>query len=126
MSEGGIIFPNIAAKPSQAGLVLDVGPGKNFDGPGSMELIDPEGRVVARHVNHPKPVNVQVGDVVLYGRYSGTEVELQDTGQTITILREDEILAVVEGYQIPLEPEPEQPLPENVIQMRPPEKVAED
>ena len=77
MSVGGIILPDSAQEKPQRGTVLAVGPGKRLD----------SGQI--------SPVDVKVGDVVLYGRYSGTEVTVGDIDYTI--LRADEILAVVEG-----------------------------
>lgn len=77
MSVGGIILPDSAQEKPQRGTVLAVGPGKRLD----------SGQI--------SPVDVKVGDVVLYGKYSGTEVTVGDIDYTI--LRADEILAVVEG-----------------------------
>lgn len=76
MSRGGIIIPDTAKeKPSRA-LVKAVGPGKH-----------------AKDGSHQKP-DVKVGDVVLFGKYSGTEVKLN--GEDLVILRNDDILATIE------------------------------
>jgi len=77
VTAGGIILPDSAQEKPQRGTVLAVGPGKRLD----------SGQLA--------PVDVKVGDVVLYGKYSGTEVTVGD--KEYTILRAEEILAVVEG-----------------------------
>ena len=73
---GGIIIPDSAKEKPQEADVAAVGPGKvNDDGSRS-------------------PMDVEVGDRVLIGKYSGSEIKVDD--QDFVILREDEILAVVE------------------------------
>lgn len=74
-SAGGIIIPDQAAEKPLKAEVLAVGPGKRTD----------DGKVHAP--------DLKVGDVVLIGKYSGTEVKLD--GQDLVVLREDDILAVV-------------------------------
>ena len=76
---GGIILPDTAQEKPQRGTVLAVGPGKRLD----------SGQLA--------PVDVKVGDTVLYGKYGGTEVKVD--GKDYVILRAEDILAV-------LEPEP--------------------
>lgn len=72
---GGIIIPDTAKEKPQEAEVVAVGPGKlNDDGKRS-------------------PMDVKVGDRVLMGKYSGSEVKIDD--HEYTILREDEILAVI-------------------------------
>ena len=73
---GGIIIPDTAKEKPQEAEVVAVGPGK----------LDDNGKRV--------PVDVKKGDRVLIGKYSGSEIKLDD--QDLVILREDEILAVVE------------------------------
>lgn len=73
-SAGGIILPDSAQEKPQRGTVLAVGPGKRLDS-GQLATID-----------------VKIGDVVLYGKYSGTEVTVD--GKDYVILRADDILAV--------------------------------
>jgi chaperonin GroES len=74
---GGIIIPDSAKEKSQEAEVVAVGPGKvNDDGSRS-------------------PIDVEVGDRILTGRYSGSEIKVED--EDFLILREDEILAVVEA-----------------------------
>lgn len=73
---GGIILPDTAQEKPQRGKVLAVGPGKRLD----------SGQIA--------PVDVKVGDHVLYGKYAGTEVTLE--GKDYIILRADDVLAVVD------------------------------
>ena len=74
---GGIILPDTAQEKPAKGTVLAVGPGKTLDN------------------GKKAPVDVKVGDVVLYGKYSGTEVTVN--GEDYVILRADDVLAIVEG-----------------------------
>jgi chaperonin GroES len=75
--KGGIIIPDTAKEKPQEGEVMAVGNGKKNE----------EGKVV--------PLDVKAGDRILFGKYSGTEIKLDD--QEYLILREDEVLGVVEG-----------------------------
>jgi len=75
--KGGIIIPDSAKEKPSEGRVIAVGPGKRLD----------DGSLLAPDV---KP-----GDNILFGKYSGSEVTVDDT--EYLILREDEILAVIEG-----------------------------
>ena len=77
VSAGGIILPDSAQEKPQRGSVLAVGPGKRLD----------NGKIA--------PVDVKQGDVVLYGKYSGTEVTVE--GKDYVILRADDVLGVVVG-----------------------------
>ncbi len=73
---GGILLPdNVKEKPTR-GKVMATGPGKMLDS------------------GNRAPICVRVGDEVIYGKYSGTEVEV--TGKKYTVLRESDVLAVVE------------------------------
>jgi chaperonin GroES len=74
--KGGIIIPDSAKEKPSEGKVVAVGPGKRLD----------DGSLLAPDV---KP-----GDKILFGKYSGSEVTVDDTDYLI--LREDEILAVIE------------------------------
>jgi len=67
---GGIIIPDTAKEKPQRGVVIAAGPGKKDE-----------------------PVTVKVGDTVLYGKYSGTEIQLE--GDDLLIMRESDILAIV-------------------------------
>ena len=77
MTAGGIVLPETAKEKPQKGQVLAVGPGKRDD----------QGNII--------PMDVAVGDVVLYAKYGGTEVKL-GTDQKVLVLRESDILAIVE------------------------------
>lgn len=74
---GGIVLPDTAKEKPQQGEVVAVGPGKLLD----------NGKLA--------PMDVNVGDRVYYGKYSGTEVKLN--GQELVVLRQDDILGVVEA-----------------------------
>ena len=71
----GIVIPDTAAEKPDQGEVLAVGPGKKNE----------DGKVT--------PVDVKVGDKILFGKYSGSEVQVED--KEYLILREDDILAVL-------------------------------
>ena len=73
---GGIIIPDAAKEKPQEGKVIAAGPGK---------LNDKGERI---------PLGVKEGDTVLFGKYSGTEITID--GVEHSIMREDEILAIVE------------------------------
>ena len=72
----GIVLPDTAKEKPQQGKVLAVGPGKVAD----------DGKAV--------PMSVKVGDTVLFAKYAGTEVKYK--GEELLILKESDILAVVE------------------------------
>jgi chaperonin GroES len=74
---GGIVLPDSAKERPQTGEVIAVGPGKTLD----------NGNVA--------PMEVNVGDKVVYSKYGGTEVKVD--GQDVLIMRQDDILGVVEG-----------------------------
>jgi chaperonin GroES len=74
---GGIIIPDTAKEKPQEGEVIAVGSGK---------LRDDGSRT---------PLDVKVGDRVLFGKYSGSEVKID--GEEFLIMREDEILGIIEG-----------------------------
>ncbi|HVB03692.1 MAG TPA: co-chaperone GroES [Chitinophagaceae bacterium] len=69
-TKGGIIIPDTAKEKPQRGTVVAAGPGKKDE-----------------------PVTVKVGDSVLYGKYSGTEISYE--GEDYLIMRESDILAVM-------------------------------
>jgi len=75
-TKGGIIIPDTAKEKPQEGKVIAVGKGKLSD----------EGKLM--------PLDVKVGDKILFGKYSGSEVKLN--GEEHLIMREDDILGVVE------------------------------
>jgi len=67
---GGIIIPDTAKEKPQRGTVVAAGPGKKDE-----------------------PVTVKIGDTVLYGKYAGTEIQIE--GDDFLIMRESDILAIV-------------------------------
>lgn len=74
---GGIYIPDTAKEKPQEGEVIAVGPGKVLDTGTKLEM------------------GVKAGDRVLFGKYSGTEIKLD--GEEFLILREDDVLGVIEG-----------------------------
>ena len=76
-SPGGIVIPDTAAEKPIRGEITAVGPGKALDD-GTVRTLD-----------------VKIGDEVLFGKYSGTEVKVD--GDELLVLREEDIMAVVEG-----------------------------
>ena len=75
-TKGGIIIPDSAKEKPQEGKVIAVGKGKVAD----------DGKVI--------PLDVKVGDRILFGKYSGTEVKLE--GEELLIMREEDILGIIE------------------------------
>ncbi len=73
--KGGIIIPDTAKEKPQEGEILAVGNGKILD----------NGTKIA--------LDVKVGDKILFGKYTGTEIKID--GEEVLILREDEVLAVL-------------------------------
>ena len=74
-TKGGIIIPDTAKEKPVEGVVIAVGAGKALK----------DGKV--------RPLDVKAGEVVLFGKYSGTEVKID--GEEHVLLREDDVLAVV-------------------------------
>ena len=77
LSAGGIVIPDSATEKPIQGEIIAVGNGKILDN-GNVRALD-----------------VKVGDRVLFGKYSGTEVKLD--GKEFLVMREEDIMAVVEG-----------------------------
>jgi chaperonin GroES len=75
-SKGGIIIPDTAKEKPQEGKIVAVGKGK----------VDEDGKV--------RPLDVKAGDRILFGKYAGTEIKIE--GEEHLILREDDILGVIE------------------------------
>jgi chaperonin GroES len=75
-TKSGILLPDTAKEKPTKGKVIAVGPGK----------LDDKGK--------PMELGVRVGDTVYYGKYSGTDVEID--GQKLVILRESDVLGVLE------------------------------
>ena len=76
-TRGGIIIPDSAKDKPQEGEVISVGRGKSND----------EGKVF--------PLAVKAGDRILFGKYSGTEIKID--GEEYIIMREEEVLGILEG-----------------------------
>jgi chaperonin GroES len=74
-TKGGIVLPDTAKEKPQQGKVISAGKGKMAD----------DGKVV--------PLEVKEGDIVLYGKYSGTELKLDD--RNLLMLKEEDILGIV-------------------------------
>jgi len=77
ITAGGIVLPETAKEKPQQGLILSVGPGER----------DEDGEYI--------PMDVKKGDKVLFAKYSGTEIKID--GKKLLILRESDLLAIVEG-----------------------------
>jgi chaperonin GroES len=75
-TQGGIIIPDTAKEKPQQGIVVAAGPGKTGE----------DGKV--------RPLDVKKGDKVLFGKYSGSEVNLD--GEEHLIIREEDILGIVQ------------------------------
>jgi len=74
---GGLFIPDSAKEKPQEGEVVAIGQGKRLE----------DGKVV--------PLDVQKGDRILFGKYSGSEIRID--GEELLIMREDEVLGVLEG-----------------------------
>jgi chaperonin GroES len=75
-TKGGIIIPDTAKEKPQEGKIVAVGKGKYSD----------DGKLI--------PIEVKAGDKILFGKYSGSEFKLE--GEDLLILREDDILGIIE------------------------------
>jgi chaperonin GroES len=76
-TKGGIIIPDTAKEKPQEGEIVAVGPGAR----------DENGKV--------QPLDVKVGDRILFGKWSGTEVSI--SGEDLLIMKESDVLGVLEG-----------------------------
>jgi chaperonin GroES len=74
---GGIVIPDSAAEKPVQGKVVAVGKGKILE----------DGQV--------RPLDVKVGDKILFGKYSGTEVKVD--GEELVVMREEDVMAIIEG-----------------------------
>ena len=77
MSAGGIVIPDSATEKPVRGEILAVGNGKILDN------------------GEKRPLDINVGDMILFGKYSGTEVKVE--GEELLVMREDDIMAIIEG-----------------------------
>lgn len=76
MKKGNIIIPDTAKEKPQQGKVIAVGPGR----------IDESGKRI--------PIDVKKGDMILFGKYSGNEIKVDD--KELLIMREEDVLAIIE------------------------------
>jgi chaperonin GroES len=76
-SPGGIVIPDTAAEKPVQGKIVAVGKGKILE----------DGQV--------RPLDVKVGDKILFGKYSGTEVKID--GEELLVMREEDVMAVIEA-----------------------------
>lgn len=76
ITAGGIVIPGTAGEKPQRGKVVAAGKGKLVDG-----------KIVA--------LDVKIGDEVLFGKYSGTEVKIG--GEDLLVVREEDIMGIIEG-----------------------------
>ena len=76
-SAGGIVIPDAAAEKPDQGEIVAVGKGKRDD----------QGKLI--------PIDVKVGDRVLFGKYSGQTVKVK--GDELLVMREEDIMGVIEG-----------------------------
>ena len=76
-SPGGILIPDTAAEKPVQGKIVAVGKGKILE----------DGQV--------RPLDLKIGDKILFGKYSGTEVKLD--GEELVVMREEDVMAVIEG-----------------------------
>jgi chaperonin GroES len=77
MSTGGIVIPDSATEKPIRGEILAVGNGKILDN------------------GEKRALDVNVGDTILFGKYSGTEVKVD--GEELLVMREEDIMAIIEG-----------------------------
>ncbi len=80
-TKGGIIIPDTAKEKPQEGEVIAVGPGAR----------DESGKLV--------PIDLKVGDRILFGKWSGTEIKLD--GEDLLIMKESDVMGVIEGKAAP-------------------------
>ena len=76
-SAGGIVIPDSATEKPIRGEVLAVGNGKILE----------NGKV--------RPLDVKMGDTILFGKYSGTEINVE--GEELLVMREEDVMAIIEG-----------------------------
>jgi chaperonin GroES len=76
-SPGGIVIPDTATEKPIQGKVIAVGKGKILED------------------GHVRPLDVKVGDKILFGKYSGTEVKVD--GEEYLVMREEDVMAIIES-----------------------------
>ncbi len=75
-TKGGIVLPETAKEKPQEGKIVAVGRGKVLDN------------------GHVQPLELKVGDRILYGKYSGSEITTKE-GEELLIMREEDVLAII-------------------------------
>jgi len=78
--QGGLYIPDTAKEKPQEGEVVAVGKGKRLE----------DGKII--------PLDVQVGDKILFGKYSGSDIKLD--GEELLIMREDEVLGILDSVPV--------------------------
>jgi chaperonin GroES len=78
--QGGLYIPDTAKEKPQEGEVVAVGKGKRLE----------DGKII--------PLDVQVGDKILFGKYSGSDIKLD--GEELLIMREDEVLGILDTVPV--------------------------
>jgi len=78
--QGGLYIPDTAKEKPQEGEVVAVGKGKRLE----------DGKIIA--------LDVQVGDKILFGKYSGSDIKLD--GEELLIMREDEVLGILDSVPV--------------------------
>src|SRR5437667_9966740 len=78
--QGGLYIPDSAKEKPQEGEVVAVGKGKRLE----------DGKII--------PLDVQVGDKILFGKYSGSDIKLD--GEELLIMREDEVLGILDSVPV--------------------------
>ena len=73
VTPGGLVIPDLAIEKTQRGVVVAVGPGRR----------DPDGKLI--------PMDVKVGDEVVYAKYGGSEIKLEGGSDTLIVLAERDI-----------------------------------
>jgi chaperonin GroES len=76
-SPGGIVIPDTATEKPIQGKIIAVGKGKILED------------------GHVRPLDVKVGDKILFGKYGGTEVKVD--GEDYLVMREEDVMAIIEG-----------------------------
>jgi len=99
---GGIIIPDTAQEKPQQGKVIAVGPGGR----------DESGKLI--------PIDVKIGDRILFGKWSGTEVKIDDV--EYLIMKESDIMGVLVEAEAKKKVPPPNPRPEEAVK-RPPRKI---
>ena len=91
-SKGGVYIPDQARQKPLTGVVVALGPGKIHEATGDVELYGQK-----RPREHARRADFSVGDEVLFGRYAGTELEIEHAGRKLVLMRFGDIRAYRRG-----------------------------